>query len=93
MANDKRKLGPNAKRLLSRFIARVAVPPGGGMESSLRFFADTEHRHRVLEVAMETLDASIALIRQAPDNPYGDDEEAIAAAILDKLEAVRENQR
>lgn len=92
MDND-RKLGPNAKRLLSRLIARAAVPPGGGLESSLRFFADTEHRHRVLEVAMGNLDASIALIRQAPDNPYGDDEEAIAAGILERLEKSDGNQR
>lgn len=94
MANDngkQRKLGPNAKKLLSRFIAREAIPPGGGMQSGLRFFTDTEHRHRVLDVAMENLDASIALIQQAPDNPYGDDEEAIAAAILERLEAARGN--
>lgn len=84
--NSDRELGPNAKKLLSRFIAREAVPPGGGLQDSLQFFTNAEHRHRVLEVAMEKLDASIALIRQAPDNPYGEDEDAIAAGILEELE-------
>ncbi len=93
MANNKRKLGPNAKKVLSRFIAREAVPPGGGLENVHRFFTDAEHMHRVLEVAMENFDAYVDLIRQAPDNPYGDDEENIAAGILAILEGNDGNQR
>lgn len=81
-----RKLGPNAKKLLTMFIARESVPPGGGLADGLKFFTDSEHRKRVIETAMTNLDLSIAAIRSAPDNPYGDDEEVIAAAILLAIE-------
>jgi len=94
MANDnERKLGLNAKRLLLEFMAREAIPPGGGIGSGLLFFADSEHRRQVMEAAKHNFDVAIEAMRSAPDNPYGDDEEAIAAAILDRLEAVRGNQR
>lgn len=88
-----RKLGPNAKNLLTMFIARESVPDGGGLADGLKFFTDAEHRKRVIETAMTNLDLSIAAIRAAPDNPYGDDEEVIAAAILLAIELKKEDVR
>lgn len=84
--NRNRKLGPNAKNLLAMFIACESVPEGGGLADGLKFFMDAEHRKQVIETAMTNLDLSIAAIRAAPDNPYGDDEEVIAAAILLAIE-------
>lgn len=38
MVTGDRKLGPNAKKLLSYIIAREAVPPEGGIGDGFRFF-------------------------------------------------------
>lgn len=86
---NERKLGPNAKRLLAEFMAIEAVPPGGGFADGLRFLTDPELRRRGTERAIANLDTALAVIKTAPDNPYGDDDEAIAAAILVQLERKR----
>lgn len=84
--SDKRVLGPNMKRLLAFCLAKEAIPAGGGMKDALDFFSKTDHRRAVIEKAMQTCDACINAAKRAHDNPYGDDEEAIAAAILGRLE-------
>jgi hypothetical protein len=84
--SSKRKLGPYARDLLSKFIAREAIPPGGGLADSIEFFKNPDHRHEMLVRAMNNFELAIAAMRAAPDNPYGDDEEAIAAGILAYLD-------
>lgn len=81
-----RKLGPNVKKLLAHFIAREAVPSGGGLADGLHFLTDPVRRRQGLEMAMSNLDAALAAVKSAPDNPYGDDDEAIAAAIIERVE-------
>lgn len=81
-----RKLGPNTRKLLAHFIALEAVPEGGGLASGLNFLADPERRRQGVERAMANLDAALKVVKSAPDNPYGDDDEAIAAAILERVE-------
>ena len=80
-----RQLGPNAKRLLAHFIAWEAVPRNGGLADGLRFLSDPDARRRGLERAMSNTQTAIDLVKSAPDNPYGDDDEAIAAAILERV--------
>ena len=84
MASD-RKLGPNTRELLARFIALEAVPSGGGLGSGLNFLVDPERRRKGIERAMSNLEAALAAVKSAPDNPYGDDDEIIAAAILERV--------
>lgn len=84
---SERLIGPNAKRLLIHFIALEAVPKGGGLGDGLNFLIDAERRQRGMEQAMSNLDAALAAVKSAPDNPYGNDDEAIAAAILKRVES------
>lgn len=84
--SDERVLGPNMKRLLAFCLAKEAIPAGGGIGNVLEFFADAEHRRAVIKKSMQTCDACINAVKQTHDNPYGDDEESIAAAILERLE-------
>lgn len=86
--ND-RKLGPNTKKLLAHLIALEAIPPSGGLASGIEFLANPKQG---IERAAANLEAALAAVKSAPDNPYGDDDEAIAAAILDALEAKRKEQ-
>lgn len=80
-----RPMGPNAKKLFAAFLAKEAVPDGGGLADSMKFFLDKEHRAGVIERAAKNFEAGIAAVKAAPDNPYGDDEEAICAAVLARL--------
>ncbi len=82
--NDMR-LGPKAKELLAHFIAIEAVPVGGGLASGLNFLADENLRRKGISRAIANLHNAIELIKSAPDNPHGDDDEAIAGAILERL--------
>lgn len=79
--------GPNAKRLLAHFIAREAIPVGGGIGDGLDFLVQPERRRSGIEKAIANLEAAFAAVKAAPDNPYGNDDEAIAAAILERVEA------
>jgi len=88
--NDMR-LGPNAKKLLAHFIAIEAVPVGGGLASGLNFLADENLRRKGISRAITNFHNAIELIKSAPDNPYGDDDEAIAGAILERLAEQKAN--
>lgn len=81
-----RVLGPNVKRLLAHFIAREAIPVGGGVADGLNFLTNPERRTSGIEKAMADLDAALIAIKSAPDNPFGNDDEVIAAAILERVE-------
>lgn len=87
---SEKPIGPNAKRLLAHFIAREAVPSGGGLGDGLNFLINPERRRKGIEKAMSNLDAALAAVKSAPDNPYGADDEVIAAAILERVENVKE---
>lgn len=80
-----RKLTPNIKRLLAYKVSRDAIPAGGGLAAGLDFLMNTERIVEVSRNALAWIDAAIAVVKTAPDNPYGDDDEAIAGAILDQL--------
>lgn len=83
---DKNKpMGPNVKRLLPHFMARVAVPPGGGMAAAIKSMSSTEQLTQTLRRGMALLEQALQEVKNAPDNPYGDDDEAIAAKFLELL--------
>ncbi len=84
--------GPNVTKLILQFVAREAVPPGGGLVSGLKFFQDKEHRNRVMAKAVVDANAAILLIKSAPDNPYGNDDEVIAKVLLEKIEERKRTQ-
>lgn len=80
------KHGPNVRILITKFIAREAVPPGGGLASAVEFLSNPERRKQVLERAEFEAIQAIQLIKSAPDNPFGDDDERIASELLDKIQ-------
>lgn len=80
--------GPNVTKLITRFAARETIPPGTGSKSfdnAIRFFQDPELRKKILEKAESDALKAIQLVKSAPDNPYGNDDEKIAGIILEKV--------
>ena len=83
----KRKLGPNMEKLLIRRIAVEAVPSGGGLSDGIKLFTEPGRLKFAHRTALAWVDEAISLIRSSSDNPYGDDEETIAGAILILIKA------
>lgn len=86
VVDPKRKIGPNLKKLMAHKMAIDAVPPGGGLWSAIEVLMSTEKMRENAQRALEWALLSINAVRCAIDNPYGDDEETIAGAILQKIE-------
>lgn len=88
-----RILGPNMLRLMSYKVARDLHPPGsGGIGAAMNNLRDALVSDRMADInrqALEWCDQAIEVMRSAPDNPYGDDEETIAGAIVAELEKPR----
>jgi hypothetical protein len=80
------KYGPNVTKLIIKFIAREAIPSGGGIADGMEFFRNQELRKQVLETAQSKAIQAIELIKSAPDNPFGNDDEQIAIGLLKKIE-------
>jgi len=79
------KYGTNVTKLITQFIAREAIPSGGGIASAVEFFQNPERRKQVLEAAETKAIQAIALIKTAPDNLFGNDDELIAGELLKKI--------
>ena len=88
---SERKLTPKVKELLAHFIALEAVPKGGSLADGLNFLTNPERRRQGLERAMVNMEAALMVVKSAPDNPYGDDDEAIATAIIERVEKHKQN--
>lgn len=73
-------------KLIFHKVTRDAIPPGGGIAAGTTFLSDVAGMKASFRAAFAWADDAIAAVKAAPDNPYGDDDEAIAAAILDRLE-------
>jgi hypothetical protein len=77
--------GPNVTKLIMKFVMREAIPTGGGFADGIEFFMNPERRKQVLAKAEADAVEAIRLIKSAPDNSYGDDDEVIAGVILEKI--------
>lgn len=78
-------IGPNVRKLIARKAAFDAVPAGGNLGDFVDFinsgnFADS------LKLAAQWVKEALRIFKTAPDNPFGDDNEAIAGYLLTKLE-------
>lgn len=87
MSNKQR--GPNVKKLIVFKASRDAIPDGGGFADGMRFLTDQAYRKAVLDNAERWVDRALSVVKTSPDNPYGHDDEVIAAAILARIEARR----
>jgi len=84
--SEDRKLGPNMKRLLTFFIARLSVPPGGGFAAAIESLLSAERMKENAREGLRQVDQAITAMRAAPDKWYSDDEEEIAGIILAELD-------
>ena len=79
-----RPQGPNVKKLIIRFIAKEAVPDGGGFVDALRVLADKERIVNAAKNATVLAFEAIDLVRAAPDCEWTTDEE-IAQQIVEGI--------
>lgn len=79
-------MGPNVKRLIAYKMSFDAIPPGGGFAAGVDFLLSPGRLAQSGQAAVDWVKQSISLVKSAPDNPYGDDDEAIAGALLERLE-------
>jgi hypothetical protein len=79
------KQGPNVRKLIIHKMSLIMVPDGGGIYSAIEAMATPGRIGEVAREATQWAEAVLALVRTAPDNPYGDDE-AIAGEILRRIE-------
>ena len=75
------KIGPNVKKLISAKMAADAIPAGGGLQSGVEYLLSPGLGQRAQAAADWVRDA-IQAVKSAPDNPFGDDDEAIAGEML-----------
>lgn len=91
-----KKQGPNVKKLIAHRMSTIMIPPGGGFKDGVKALLDIDGLKKVGKEASAWVEEAIALVKQAPDNPYGDDDEAIAGEILRQVELknarLRENR-
>ena len=77
-------IGPNVKRLIAHKMSVDAIPPGGGLSDGFSFLLSGKLGESAKN-ASEWVKDAIRIVKTAPDNPYGDDDEAIAGALLSKI--------
>jgi hypothetical protein len=91
--NGGAKMGPNVRKLHAEMLARVAIPNGGGLADGLALFTTPGRFQEVARQAMEQVETALEAMKSAPDNPYGDDDEVIAGAMLQAIEERRQGKR
>ncbi len=90
--DNSRKVGPNVKRLIATCGANIAIPPGGGFAAGVNAITSGS-LGSIMKEAMEWTFQALDVFKTAPDNPFGDDDEAIAGHILAELEKHKEGDR
>lgn len=78
--------GPNVKKLIAHKISLDAIPAGGGFGDGLQFLLDKERLIATAKAATAWVSDAIALVKTTPNNPWGDDDEAIAGEILRQID-------
>jgi hypothetical protein len=82
------KQGPNVRSLIVRKMSLLMIPVGSKepLETGIRALMEPGRIGAVAREATDWVMAAIAVVKTAPDNPYGDDDEAIAGRILADIE-------
>jgi hypothetical protein len=78
--------GPSVKKLICRKMAQLMIPDGGGFADGLRELSDPSNIANRAREATSWVQQAINLVKSAPDNPYGGDDELIAGEILRQIE-------
>lgn len=79
----------NVAQLVIRKASVDLIPAGASFADGAANMAKPGNLQRALREAKVWVDQAIAAVKSAPNNPYGTDDEEIAAVILKKLEEKR----
>lgn len=79
-------MGPNVKKLIIRKMSVDAIPSNGGLADGLKFLSSAESIRNGCRDATQWVADAIAAVKAAPNNHFGDDDEAIAGEILRQIE-------
>ena len=79
----------SVQRLVIRKMSHEAIPDGGGLQDGIAFLLNQDAMNEGYRRAYKWVQEAIDAVKSAPDNPYGDNDEAIADAILAKLDEKR----
>ena len=85
---------PNVKKLIIRYMSVLAIPEGSGQQAIVhgaRVFFDPGKLAQLWRESEQWVEKALAAVKAAPDNPYGDDDEAIATELFKRLETKEEN--
>lgn len=78
--------GPNVKRLIVEKMSTDMVAAGENFSGILGILQKPGSIGDAARKATEWVEVAISAVKSAPNNPYGDDDEAIAAVILKGIE-------
>ena len=85
-------MGPNFKKHVAHRMAQIAIPPGGGIGAGIAFLMDKHTMVKAAQDAQKWVNEAIDVVMTAPDNPYGNDREAIAAELVKRIDARRKTR-
>ena len=78
-------MGPNEKRLVTKRMATIMIPPGAGPLEGFNALTGP-NLGKIAKEAMVWVRDAIEVVKLAPDNPFGNDDEVITEAILKEIE-------
>ena len=82
-------IGPNIRKLICHRMSSIIVPPNGGFKDVFSAIKTPGRLTQVARESTEWVESAVACVKSAPNNPFGDDDEAIAGEILRRVEERR----
>lgn len=76
--------GPNVRKLIVRKMTLIMVPACGGLQSVASCLTRPGGIEQAAREASDWVETVLSSVKSSLDNPYGDDDEAIAGEILSK---------
>jgi len=76
----------NVKKLIIWKISHDAIKPGGDPLVDVVSLFSGDNLKKCATNATEWVNLAISAVKTAPDNPFGDDDEAIAGEILRRID-------
>lgn len=79
-------IGPNVRKLICHRMSSIIVPPNGGPKDVFEAITTPNRLTQVARESTEWVEQAFAAVKSAPNNPFGNDDEAIAGEILRRIE-------
>ena len=86
------KHGPNMQRIIATLFANNAIPAGGGLEDGIAALMPGKIQEGMKRAEAEAL-KMMRVVKSAPDNPFGNDNEAIAGYVLRHILELKESAK